>query len=111
MSIQDDLQSLKNLKPYYPTFNLHCSKLQLSLEFGLGNGEITLDQYKYFCNEIDKIKIHAPKLVYVSMYSIMKTSNVIVTYKLHCGSLEKIHEELASGTTDNEPKLNTMGIF
>ena len=74
MSIQDDLQSLKNLKPYYPTFNLHCSKLQLSLEFGLGNGEITLDQYKYFCNEIDKIKIHAPKLVYVSMYSIMKTN-------------------------------------
>lgn len=41
----------------------------------------------------------------------IEDSNVIVTYKLHWGSLEKIHEEPASGTTDNESKLNTMGIF
>lgn len=47
----------------------------------------------------------------LSFIITIEDSNVIVTYKLHCGSLEKIHEELASGTTDNEPKLNTMGIF
>ena len=41
----------------------------------------------------------------------VEDSNVIVTYKLHWGSLEKIHEEPASVTTDNESKLNTMGIF
>lgn len=41
----------------------------------------------------------------------VEDSNIIVTYKLHWGSLEKIHEEPASVITDNEPKLNTMGIF
>ena len=74
MGFQDDLQSLKKLKPYYPTFNFHCSKLQLNLEFGLGNGEITLDQYKNFNNEIENLKAHTPKLVYVEMYPIMKTN-------------------------------------
>lgn len=47
----------------------------------------------------------------LSFIITIEDSNVIVTYKLHCGSLEKIHEEPASVTTDNEPKLNTMGIF
>lgn len=74
MGIQKDLQNLKKLKPYYPNFNLHCSKLQISLEFGLGNGEITLDTYKQYCDEIKNLKAHAPKLVYASMYPIMKTN-------------------------------------
>ena len=72
MGIQDDLQSLKTLKPYHPNFDFHCNKLQLDLEYGLGNGEITLAQYKQFSEEIKKTKILPPSLVYVDMAPIMK---------------------------------------
>lgn len=41
----------------------------------------------------------------------IEANSTNVTYRLNCGSLEKVHEEPTSGTTDNEPKLNTMGIF
>lgn len=47
----------------------------------------------------------------LSFVITIEDSNVTVTYKLHWGSLEKIHEEPTSRTADNEPKLNTMGIF
>lgn len=72
MGISEKMQVLKDIKPYFPTFEYYRKDLILYLDNSIGTGEITLDQYKHYMNDLENLCISLPNLALIHLAQIMK---------------------------------------
>ena len=70
-TIEDSIKRLKELKPFNPEFEVCKSTILTEIDYELGNGEISVQEYRAYLSELNDIDVSITNLVSIELVNFI----------------------------------------